>query len=87
MKTPPTGGGMDPVGPALRPNTIGRDESTKREKLKRLFDTGLYFTKKFLSVALPIIERILSTIWKIAAPILSRLLAAAFTKLGVSNRP
>ena len=87
MKSPPTGGGIDPIGPALRPKTIGRDVSTKREKLKWLLETGFIYAKKFLAVALPIVEKIISTIWKIAAPLLSRLIAVAFAKLGVGSRP
>ncbi len=84
---PPTGGGIDPIGPALRPKTIGRELSTKREKLGWLLGTGFKCAKKFLDVVLPIVEKIISTIWKIAAPLLSRLIAIAFSKLGVGSRP
>ena len=87
VNAPPTGGGIDPIGPALRPKTIGRDVSTKREKLMWLLETGFHYAKKFLDVTLPIIEKIISIIWKIVAPALGRLVAVAFAKLGIGSRP
>ena len=87
VNSPPTGGGIDPIGPALRPKTISRASSTKREKLIWALETGFTYAKKFLEVALPIVEKTISTIWKIATPALSRLMAVAFAKLGVGSRP
>lgn len=87
VNAPPTGGGIDPAGPAMRPKTIGRDLRTKREKAAWLLKHGFIFSKKFLDVALPIVEKIISTIWKIVVPTLSRLITVAFAKFGVGSRP
>ena len=87
VNTPPPSGGIDPIGPAQRPHTIGRAGSTKRDKLIWALNSAFSLAKTVFKVGLPIIRDAISTVWKFAGPVLSRLVAITFSKLGVGSRP